>query len=154
MRRWAHEPGIGWDGDVHRRGHGGRWRQVHVFGPRQRLAGGEAQVHVLRQLGRRRRDVEPGLELVARPGGALRVEARLAVTVDVPPRRAFPDRAHLLDTELLAARLLAATDRVAREPDLDGVSLGYFGTGTGAAAADAPDEVHGRFAPDSRLRAG
>jgi putative phosphoribosyl transferase len=39
------------------------------------------------------------------------------------------------DVDLLASRLLAATDWVLRQPDLEGLDLGYFGASTGAAAA-------------------
>ena len=39
------------------------------------------------------------------------------------------------DIELLAARLIEATDWVHREPATRGLSIGYFGASTGAAAA-------------------
>lgn len=55
--------------------------------------------------------------------------------------------AHLrFDVELLARRLAAAVDALRREPDIDGLPLGYFGASTGAAAAliaaaDTPGDV-------------
>jgi putative phosphoribosyl transferase len=56
--------------------------------------------------------------------------------------------AHLrFDIELLAERLEAATDWVLHEPTARGLSIGYFGASTGAAAAlvaaaDRPEVVH------------
>ncbi|HUF36843.1 MAG TPA: alpha/beta family hydrolase [Gemmatimonadales bacterium] len=44
-------------------------------------------------------------------------------------------RANIFDIDLLAGRLLAATDWVAAETDTEGLPLGYFGASTGAAAA-------------------
>jgi putative phosphoribosyl transferase len=45
------------------------------------------------------------------------------------------DRRLVFDIGLLARRLMAATDRVAAEPDAEGLPVGYFGASTGAAAA-------------------
>src|SRR5438876_1500208 len=45
------------------------------------------------------------------------------------------DRRLVFDVGLLARRLLAATDRVADEPDTETLPVGYFGASTGAAAA-------------------
>lgn len=45
------------------------------------------------------------------------------------------DRRRVFDVELLAARLLAATDWVAAEPATRLLPVGYFGASTGAAAA-------------------
>jgi putative phosphoribosyl transferase len=45
------------------------------------------------------------------------------------------DRALVFDIELLADRLLAATDWVEAHPRCEGLGLGYFGASTGAAAA-------------------
>ncbi len=45
------------------------------------------------------------------------------------------DRANVFDIDLLADRLLLATEWVARQPEAAGLSLGYFGASTGAAAA-------------------
>lgn len=55
--------------------------------------------------------------------------------------------AHLrFDIGLLAKRLVAATRWVMRNPDTDGLELGYFGASTGAAAAlvaasELPDDI-------------
>jgi dienelactone hydrolase len=45
------------------------------------------------------------------------------------------DRAKVFDVELLARRLLAATEWVRRQPESAGLAIGYFGASTGAAAA-------------------
>ena len=45
------------------------------------------------------------------------------------------DRANVFDIELLARRLQAATEWVARQEELTSLSIGYFGASTGAAAA-------------------
>ena len=47
------------------------------------------------------------------------------------------EETHCLRTDIprLAQRLLATTDWVLRQPDLGALGLGYFGSGTGAAAA-------------------
>ena len=45
------------------------------------------------------------------------------------------DRRLVFDIELLARRLLAATDRIAEEPGASELPVGYFGASTGAAAA-------------------
>ncbi|MFC6238059.1 phosphoribosyltransferase family protein [Longivirga aurantiaca] len=45
------------------------------------------------------------------------------------------DRARVFDIGTLAARLIAATDWLVQQPAVDGLSLGYFGASTGAAAA-------------------
>jgi putative phosphoribosyl transferase len=45
------------------------------------------------------------------------------------------DRANVFDVELLAARLVAVTDWVRRQPGVQGLPVGYFGASTGAAAA-------------------
>lgn len=44
-------------------------------------------------------------------------------------------RANVLDVELLAERLAAATAWLRREPETAALAVGYFGTSTGAAAA-------------------
>ena len=44
-------------------------------------------------------------------------------------------RRSVFDIGLLAGRLAAATGWVRRQPELDGISVGYFGASTGAAAA-------------------
>jgi putative phosphoribosyl transferase len=53
-------------------------------------------------------------------------------------------RANVLDVELLASRLLAATDWLAARPEAQGARLGYFGASTGAAAALAAAAAPGR----------
>lgn len=45
------------------------------------------------------------------------------------------DRANVFDVELLAGRLLVATDWVRARPDTAGLRIAYFGASTGAAAA-------------------
>jgi putative phosphoribosyl transferase len=45
------------------------------------------------------------------------------------------DRANVFDIELLAGRLLQATERIREEPTAAGLPIGYFGASTGAAAA-------------------
>lgn len=45
------------------------------------------------------------------------------------------DRGNVFDTELLAARLAAAADWVADQPETTGLPVGYFGASTGSAAA-------------------
>jgi putative phosphoribosyl transferase len=45
------------------------------------------------------------------------------------------DRHNVFDIELLADRLLQATEWIARQPEAAGLQLGYFGASTGAAAA-------------------
>jgi putative phosphoribosyl transferase len=45
------------------------------------------------------------------------------------------DRANVFDIQLLASRLLGATDWVATRPDIAHLPIGYFGASTGAGAA-------------------
>lgn len=45
------------------------------------------------------------------------------------------DRAHPFDIDLLADRLLTATEWAAAQPEVSGLAVGYFGASTGAAAA-------------------
>ena len=45
------------------------------------------------------------------------------------------DRANVFDVELLAGRLLQATDWLRRQAGVEGLPVGYFGASTGAAAA-------------------
>lgn len=50
----------------------------------------------------------------------------------------------MFDTEVLAARLAAAADSVADQPETTGLPVGYFGASTGSAAAltaARPDRV-------------
>ncbi|GAB2909319.1 phosphoribosyltransferase family protein [Streptomyces heilongjiangensis] len=45
------------------------------------------------------------------------------------------DRANVFDTDLLARRLVDATDWLREQPEAEGLPVGYFGASTGAAAA-------------------
>jgi dienelactone hydrolase len=45
------------------------------------------------------------------------------------------DRANVFDIDLLASRLVTATDWALRRPELAGLRIGYFGASTGAGAA-------------------
>ena len=45
------------------------------------------------------------------------------------------DRANVFDIDLLASRLVAATNWALERPDLAGLHIGYFGASTGAGAA-------------------
>ena len=57
-------------------------------------------------------------------------------------------RSSVFDVGLLAGRLTAATGWVRRQPELDGISAGYFGASTGAAAA-----LRAAAEPGSRIAA-
>ena len=66
--------------------------------------------------------------------------------IDLLEDREADDRQKVFDIDLLADRLLAATEWLAREPLTKGFQLGYFGASTGAgaalqAAARAPSSV-------------
>lgn len=54
---------------------------------------------------------------------------------DLLTREEDQDYAMRFDISLLTQRLLAATQWLQKKPEVSGVSLGYFGAGTGAAAA-------------------
>jgi putative phosphoribosyl transferase len=58
------------------------------------------------------------------------------------------DRSNVFDISLLAGRLTAATSWVRSQPELDGISVGYFGASTGAAAA-----LRAAAEPGSRIAA-
>ena len=45
------------------------------------------------------------------------------------------DRANVFDIDLLARRLVDVTDWLRKQPEIDGLPIGYFGASTGAAAA-------------------
>jgi putative phosphoribosyl transferase len=45
------------------------------------------------------------------------------------------DRANVFDIDLLARRLVEVTDWLRKQPEIDGLPIGYFGASTGAAAA-------------------
>jgi putative phosphoribosyl transferase len=57
-------------------------------------------------------------------------------------------RSNVFDIGLLASRLTAATGWLRSRPELDGISVGYFGASTGAAAA-----LRAAAEPDSRIAA-
>ncbi|MGW3356328.1 phosphoribosyltransferase family protein [Streptomyces bungoensis] len=61
---------------------------------------------------------------------------------------AAADRAGAFDTALPARRLTDATGRLRGEPECRGLAVGYFGTGTGAAAA-----LRAAAEPDARIAA-
>jgi putative phosphoribosyl transferase len=54
---------------------------------------------------------------------------------DLLTEREAQDREKVFDIELLASRLLAATNWVREQSEARGLSIGYFGASTGAAAA-------------------
>ncbi|MBI4491796.1 MAG: dienelactone hydrolase family protein [Chloroflexi bacterium] len=63
-------------------------------------------------------------------------EAGLAtLLLDLLTEREAGDRALVFDVDLLAERLLSATDWVEQRPETRGLRVGYFGASTGAAAA-------------------
>jgi putative phosphoribosyl transferase len=77
------------------------------------------------------------------------VEAGLATLLfDLLTAREAADRANVFDVPLLAERLLAATHRIRREPEIGVLPIGYFGASTGAAAA-----LWAAAEPDARVRA-
>jgi len=55
--------------------------------------------------------------------------------IDLLDEREADDRRKVFDIDLLADRLLAATEWLAQEPMTKGLRLGYFGASTGAGAA-------------------
>jgi putative phosphoribosyl transferase len=55
--------------------------------------------------------------------------------IDLLEEREADDRRKVFDIDLLADRLLAATEWLAREPMTKGFQFGYFGASTGAGAA-------------------
>ncbi len=66
--------------------------------------------------------------------------------IDLLEEREADDRRKVFDIDLLAERLLAATEWLAQEPRTKGFQMGYFGASTGAgaalqAAARAPGSV-------------
>jgi putative phosphoribosyl transferase len=74
----------------------------------------------------------PGNRYVA----AVLNEARLATLLfDLLTPEEECDRANVFDIDLLARRLVDVTAWLRKEPDLDGLPVGYFGASTGAAAA-------------------
>jgi putative phosphoribosyl transferase len=65
----------------------------------------------------------------------LRAAGLATLLFDLLTEAEAADRANIFDIDLLASRLLAATVYVGRQPEVRGLSLGYFGASTGAAAA-------------------
>ncbi|MDE3117872.1 MAG: dienelactone hydrolase family protein [Nitrospirota bacterium] len=55
--------------------------------------------------------------------------------LDLLEERESEDRRKVFDIDLLADRLMAAADWLARNPSTEGLRLGYFGASTGAGAA-------------------
>ena len=63
-------------------------------------------------------------------------DAGLAILLmDLLEEQESEDRSKVFDIDLLAERLLGATGWVQRNPETRGLSIGYFGASTGAAAA-------------------
>jgi putative phosphoribosyl transferase len=63
-------------------------------------------------------------------------QARLGtLLLDLLEEREAADRRNVFDIDLLAARVLATTEWLLREPETRGLRVGYFGASTGAAAA-------------------
>lgn len=81
-----------------------------------------------------------------RVAGALHERSLGTLLLDLLTEDEDRDRANVFNIELLAGRLLAATDWAAREPELAGLPVAYFGASTGAgaalwAAADLGDQI-------------
>jgi putative phosphoribosyl transferase len=74
-------------------------------------------------------------------------QASLAtLLIDLLEEDEATDRRRFFDIELLASRLLSATEWLSNHPDTSALRLGYFGASTGAgaalvAAAQQPDKV-------------
>jgi putative phosphoribosyl transferase len=66
---------------------------------------------------------------------ALNVAGISTLLFDLLTEEEADDRAKIFDIDLLAARLVATTEWVRRQPELRDLPLGYFGASTGAAAA-------------------
>jgi putative phosphoribosyl transferase len=66
---------------------------------------------------------------------ALHDRALATLLLDLLTPEEESDRANVFEIELLATRLIAATDWAARQPELGALPVGYFGASTGAAAA-------------------
>ena len=76
--------------------------------------------------------LSPRNQLVARQ---LRRAGVATLLFDLLTERESDDRSLVFDIDLLASRLLAATDWVGTQPECEGLPIGYFGASTGAAAA-------------------
>lgn len=67
--------------------------------------------------------------------GALQQAGFATLLFDLLTESEAEDRDNVFDIDLLGGRLLLATDWLLEEPSVDGLSIGYFGASTGAAAA-------------------
>ncbi len=76
--------------------------------------------------------LSPRSQLVARQ---VRAAGLATLLFDLLSEDESDDRANVFDIDLLAGRLQAATEWAARQPETEGLPLGYFGASTGAAAA-------------------
>lgn len=76
--------------------------------------------------------LSPRNQLVARQ---LRAAGMATLLFDLLTEDEAGVRMLVFDISLLAARLIAATEWVTHQPELEGLPLGYFGASTGAAAA-------------------
>ena len=76
--------------------------------------------------------LSPRNQFVARQ---FRAAGMATLLFDLLTDRECTDRALVFDIDLLASRLLAATEWVTTQPEADGLPIGYFGASTGAAAA-------------------
>ncbi|HEU5041843.1 MAG TPA: alpha/beta hydrolase [Gemmatimonadales bacterium] len=65
----------------------------------------------------------------------LRASGVATLLFDLLSEEESADRARVFDIRLLADRLLTATEWTARQPEVKGRPVGYFGASTGAAAA-------------------
>jgi len=75
--------------------------------------------------------------------------------LDLLTPREEADRANVFDIQLLAQRLVAATDWLRHQPETAQLALGYFGASTGSAAALlAAAELRELWARSSRAAAG
>jgi putative phosphoribosyl transferase len=76
--------------------------------------------------------LSPRNQFVARQ---LRTAGVATLLFDLLTEEESLDRERVFDIDLLAGRLLAATEWSVRQPDTEGLAIGYFGASTGAAAA-------------------
>ena len=76
--------------------------------------------------------LSPRNQAVARQ---VRTSGVATLLLDLLTEQEAADRSLVFDIDLLAARLLAATEWAARQPEAEGLAIGYYGASTGAAAA-------------------
>jgi putative phosphoribosyl transferase len=67
--------------------------------------------------------------------GALQQAGFATLLFDLLTESEAEDRGNVFDIDLLGGRLLTATAWLLEEPSIEGLSIGYFGASTGAAAA-------------------